>query len=434
LRALSDDYRNLCVNPFVALSFPGARADEQRRVAANYARRSIPATVLDAANCAAVGSAGRRPPTARLRIGYLSADYRNHPVGLIIPQVIELHDRSRVEVFGYSMGVDDGSEIRRRLQAAFDHFVDIGDCSVRETAERVRSDGIDILIDLSGWTSDGRPEALALRCAPVQVNWLGYAGTMGHARIADYLLGDPVVTPLQDALCYCERIVHLPHCYLPADTTIELGAPPSRCEAGLPEDGFVFCSFNNSYKFNPQVFDLWCRLLREIDGSCLWLSQPTDTAADRLRREADRRGVDPARLVFATRVESRRDHLSRLQLADLALDPFPYNSHSTGIDVLWAGVPMVALLGDTFPGRVGASLLRAAGLPELVANSPDEYCEIARALASDPLRLLHVRNRLAAGRGHCPLFDMPGFVRALEEVYFAMWENFLCSTRAILIE
>ena len=423
LRALSDDYLDLCDNPFVVLSFTGSSAEEQRRVAANYARRSIPASVLDAADGAALDSADRRPPTARLRIGYLSADYRNHPVGLIMPQVIELHDRSRVEVFGYSMGVDDGSEIRRRLQAAFDHFVDIADCSVRETAERVRSDGIDILVDLSGWTSDGRPEALALRCAPVQVNWLGYAGTLGHARLADYLLGDPVVTPLQDAPCYCERIVHLPHCYLPADTTIELGAPPLRREAGLPEDGFVFCSFNNSYKFNPQVFDLWCCLLREIDGSCLWLSQPADTAADRLRSEAQHRGVDPARLIFATRVESRRDHLSRLQLADLALDPFPYNSHSTGIDVLWAGVPMVALLGDTFPGRVGASLLRAAGLPELVASSPDEYHAIARALANDPQRLLQLRNRLAADRRHCPLFDMPGFVRALEDVYRRMWDD-----------
>ncbi len=425
LRVLSHDYRDLCDNPFVILSLPGASAEEQRRVAANYARRSIPASVLDAADCAAVDIDGaeRRPPTARLRIGYLSADYRNHPVGLIMPQVIELHDRSRVEVFGYSMGVDDGSEIRRRLQAAFDHFVDIADCSVRETAERVRNDGIDILVDLNGWTSDGRPEALALRCAPVQVNWLGYAGTLGHARLADYLLGDPVVTPLHDAPCYCERIIHLPHCYLPADTTIELGAPPSRLEAGLPEHGFVFCSFNNSYKFNPQVFDLWCHLLREIDGSCLWLSQPADTAADRLRSEAERRAVDPARVIFASRVESRRDHLSRLQLADLALDPFPYNSHSTGIDVLWAGVPMVVLLGDTFPGRVGASLLRAAGLPELVATSPDEYYEIARSLASDPQRLLQLRNRLAADRRHCPLFDMPRFVRALEDVYHRMWDD-----------
>ncbi|EXI83866.1 MAG: putative O-linked N-acetylglucosamine transferase, SPINDLY family [Candidatus Accumulibacter sp. BA-94] len=164
-------------------------------------------------------------------------------------------------------------------------------------------------------------------------------------------------------------------------------------------------------------------MLREIDGSCLWLSQPAETAADRLRSEAQRRGVDPPRLIFARRVESRRDHLSRLQLADLALDPFPYNSHSTGIDVLWAGVPMVALLGDTFPGRVGASLLRAAGLPELVASSPDEYCEIARALASDPQRLLQLRNRLAADRRHCPLFDMPGFVRALEDVYRRMWDD-----------
>jgi protein O-GlcNAc transferase len=302
----------------------------------------------------------RGGPGSRLRIGYLSADYKTHPVGQIMPQVIELHDRSKVEVFGYSMGVDDHSEIRKRLSAAFDHFVDLRDCSVIETAERVRADEIDILIDLNGWTADGRLEALALRAAPVQVTWLGYAGTTGHPKLADYLLGDPVVTPLQHEHCYTETLAHLPNCYLPADTSIALGPPPSRRAAGLPDEGFVFCSFNNSYKFNPQVFDLWCRLLSDTGGEL-----PVVEPAGRWRRRtacarnSSVRGVDPARLIFAPRVEARADHLSRLQLADLALDPFPYNSHSTGLDVLWAGVPMVALLGDTFPGRVGASLLRA---------------------------------------------------------------------------
>ena len=423
LRSLSDDYRQLTDNPFVLLSFPGTTSEEQQRVASNYARYSAHSAIVDAEGIQWARDAVAPGSAKRMRLGYLSADYHNHPVGLIIPEVIELHDRSRVEVFGYSMGPDDGSEIRRRLCAGFDHFVDLADCSIRETVRRIRADAIDILIDLCGWTSQGRPEALALRCAPVQVNWLGYAGTMGHPKLADYLLGDPVVTPAADQPHYTETLAHLPHCYLPADTTAALAEPPSRKEAGLPEEGFVFCSFNASYKFNPLLFDLWCCLLREIDGSCLWLSQPAGTAADRLRSEVEHRGVDPARLIFATRVESRRDHLSRLQLADLALDPFPYNSHSTGTDVLWGGVPMVALLGDTFPGRVGASLLRAAGLPELVASSPDEYCEIARALASDPQRLLQLRNRLAADRRHCPLFDMPGFVRALEDVYRRMWDD-----------
>jgi protein O-GlcNAc transferase len=324
--------------------------------------------------------------------------------------------------------------IRQRLRAAFDHFVDLRDCSVIETAERIRADEVDILIDLHGWTADGRPEALALRCAPVQVNWLGYAGTVGHPKLADYLLGDPVVTPLSHAHCYTETLAHLPNCYLPADSTIALAAPPLRRDAGLPEEGFVFCSFNNSYKFNPQVFDIWCRLLLETGDSCLWLSQPGGTAHDRLRKEAESRGVDPARVIFAPRVESKADHLSRLQLADLALDPFPYNSHSTGIDVLWAGVPMVALLGDTFPGRVGASLLHAAGLDELVVGSTDEYYRLALALARTPERLRALRRQLVEQRNRCPLFDMPRFVRSLEEVYFRMWDSALSGAeRAALV-
>ena len=432
LRSLSADYQSLTENPFVLLSFPGVSGEEQRRVALNYARHAIPASVLDAADLAGPASRRGELRQERLRIGYLSADYRNHPVGLIMPQVIELHDRARVEVFAYSLGPDDQSAIRARLRTAFDHFVDLVDCSVSETAERIRADAIDILIDLGGWTADGRPEALALRCAPLQVNWLGYAGTLGHAKLADYLLGDPVVTPLAHAPYYSETIAQLPHCYLPADSTIGPGAPPSRQDAGLPAEGFVFCSFNNSYKFNPQVFDLWCRLLRESEGSCLWLSQPGGSGQERLQKEAQARAVDPARLVFAPRVESRVAHLSRLQLADLAPDPFPYKSHSTGIDVLWAGVPMVALLGDTFPGRVGASLLRAVGLDELIAQSAEEYCQLALALAHKPQRLSELRARLVGGRSRCPLFAMPQFVRSLEDVYFRMWNQHLQGSQEAL--
>lgn len=434
LRSLTADYRSLTSNPFVILSFPGITSEEQRSVASNFARCNIPASVLDAPDPALAGRREEPARRSRLRIGYLSADYRNHPVGQIMPQVIELHDRARVEVFGYSLGVDDQSAIRKRLRAAFDHFVDLRDCSVIETADHIRADEVDILIDLHGWTADGRPEALALRCAPVQVNWLGYAGTVGHPKLADYLLGDPVVTPLSHAYCYTETLAHLPNCYLPADSTIALAAPPLRRDAGLPEEGFVFCSFNNSYKFNPQVFDIWCRLLLETGDSCLWLSQPGGTAHDRLRKEAESRGVDPARVIFAPRVESKADHLSRLQLADLALDPFPYNSHSTGIDVLWAGVPMVALLGDTFPGRVGASLLHAAGLDELVVGSTDEYYRLALALARTPERLRPLRRQLVEQRNRCPLFDMPRFVRSLEEVYFRMWDSALSGAeRAALV-
>ncbi|MCP5248791.1 MAG: tetratricopeptide repeat protein [Candidatus Accumulibacter sp.] len=433
LRALSADDRSLADNPLVALSFPGVTSAEQGRIAASFARRNIPTSVLAAADVVWPPREKAAGQGTRLRIAYLSADFRDHAVGRIMPQVIELHDRSRVEVFGYSMAIDDHSAVRQRLAGAFDQFVDLLPCSVRETAQRIRADRIDILIDLHGWTAGGRPEALALRCAPVQVNWLGYAGTLGHPKLADYLLGDAVVTPLHEQAHYTEALAHLPHCYLPADTAIDLRPPPSRADAGLPTEGFVFCSFNNSYKFNPAVFDLWCRLLRELPDSCLWLSQPGGSAEERLRQEAQARAVDPARIVFAPRVASRLDHLSRLQLADLALDPFPYNSHSSAIDVLWAGVPMVALLGETFPGRVGASVLRAARLDELIAGSPDDYCRIALALARDRQRLQALRATLADDKRACPLFDMPRFVGALEDVYFRMWEQHLQGVRAALV-
>jgi len=433
LRSLSVDDRSLADNPLVALSFPGVTSEEQRRIASSFARHNIPTSVLEAPDVVWPTREPLQGGRAALRIGYLSADYRDHAVGRIMPQVIELHDRSRVEIFGYSIGIDDHSAVRQRLASAFDHFVDLLDCSVLETAQRIRGDRVDILVDLHGWTAGGRPEALALRCAPVQVNWLGYAGTLGHPKLADYLLGDAVSTPVQDQGHYTETLAHLPDCYLPADTTITLSHPPSRTDAGLPAEGFVFCSFNNSYKFNPGVFDTWCRLLRELPDSCLWLSQPGGSAVERLRDEAQTRGVDPARIIFAPRVASRLEHLSRLQLADLALDPFPYNSHSSGIDVLWAGVPMVALLGDTFPGRVGASLLRAAGLEELIAASPEAYCQLVLALARDAQRLRALRATLADNKRSCPLFDMPRFVRSLEDVYFRMWDSHLQGVRTALV-
>jgi protein O-GlcNAc transferase len=433
LRSLSTDERSLADNPFVALSFPGVTSAEQRRIAASFARHNIPTSVLEAPDVVWPTPEVLQGENGRLRIAYLSADFRDHAVGRIVPRVIELHDRSRVEVFGYSIGIDDKSYVRQRLVTGFDHFVDLLECSVLETALRIRADRIDILIDLNGWTAGGRPEALALRCAPIQVNWLGYAGTLGHPRLADYLLGDAVATPAKEQVHYTETLAHLPNCYLPADTAGELSAPPSRADAGLPAKGFVFCSFNNSYKFNPRVFDIWCRLLRELPDSCLWLSQPGGSAQERLQREVQARDVEPARLIFAPRLETTLEHLSRLQLADLALDPFPYNSHSSGIDVLWAGVPMVTLLGDTFPSRVGASLLRAAGLEELIAPSPDAYFQLALVLARDTPRLRALRGRLLENKRGCPLFDMPRFVRSLEDVYFRMWDGHLQGGRTALV-
>ena len=408
-------------SPFAALSFPGFNGGDYKRIAETHARNVISPYVYKA------GTEWRAPEVQtgkrRLKIGYLSADFRYHPVGFIIPELIERHNRDRVEVTAYSIGVDDNSEIRARLKRAFDRFVDLKADSIPQMIERIRQDNIDILVDLQGWTSDARPELLALRCAKTHVNWLGYAGTMGHPQLADYIIGDPIVTPLDHAGHFSESIAQLPHSYLPADTTRKLQPPPSRTDQGLPEDGFVFCSLNNSYKFNPGNFDVWCRLLREVAGSVLWLSRPNENAVTNLRKEAARRGIEPGRLLFARRVESPTDHLARIQIADLALDTFPYNSHSSGVDTLWAGVPMVTLVGDSFAGRVGASLLKAAGLDELVTTNIETYFDTALMLARNPQMLSSLRNRLTASRETSPLFDMAQFASAMEDIFEQMSKN-----------
>jgi len=410
-------------NPFSLFSLPGVTAREHRRFAEAHAEAMVvfparQAVAADAAPAAQAAEAGRR-----LRIAYLSADFRNHPVGYVLPEVIERHDRQQFEIVAYSMKPDDGSEIRQRLMAAFDRFVAIDDLSDPEAARRIREDGIDILVDLQGWTAYDRAQLLALRPAPLQLEWLGFAGTLGDSRLADYLIGDPVVTPQSEAEYYAESIAQLPGCYLPADTTRPVGSPPSRDEAGLPAEGFVFCSFNANYKFNPDVFDLWCSILAACPGSVLWLSRPGELAQANLLREAEQRGIAGSRIIFAPRIDDYAQHLSRLSLADLALDPFPYNSHSTGIDTLWAGVPLLTLLGDTFPGRVGASLLKAAGLDELVTRSAADYASLAIDLYRDSGRLNSLRGRVSAARRRSSLFDMQGFTRDLEDLYLRLWEN-----------
>ncbi len=426
LRNLSGSFNTPVGNPFISLFCPKIDRREQLLIASSHVIEFIPKQFLESKFVFSEPSAlnGRR-----LKVAYLSADFRTHPVGFIIPQVIELHDRSRIEVFGYSIGVDDGSDIRRRLLSAFDTFVDMQHASVTQLVQRIRDDKIDILVDLQGWTSSGRPEVLALRAAPIQVNWLGYAGTMGSGHLADYLIGDQVVTPLEHAENYAECLALLPGAYLPADNSLVIPAEPLREREGLPQEKFIYCSFNNSYKFNPEVFDAWCRLLRRAENSCLWLSSPAGDGAGRLKMEACKRDVDPDRIVFASRVESRIEHLARLKLADVALDPFPYNSHSTGIDVLWAGVPMVSLLGNTFPGRVGASLLKNVGLGDLIADCVAEYEEIALSLYQDQAKLKELRTRLASGRIEASLFDSVKFASSLEKIYFSMWRNYVAGKK-----
>ena len=364
---------------------------------------------------------GERYAHDRIRIAYASYDFREHVVARQVAGVIEHHDRTRFETTALSLYPGAPDAMQDRLRSAFERFIDVGNRSDREAAGLLRDLEIDILVDLTGLTRGGRMGIFACRPAPIQVNWLGCPGTLG-VEYFDYIIGDRIVTPEEHQAHYAERIVRLPECYLPNDAKRPTaGRAPARGEAGLPDTGFVFCSFNASYKFRPLVFDVWMRLLLAVEGSVLWLRSGNSTVVDNLRREAAHRGVPPERLVFAPQVERIEDHLVRQGLADLFLDTLPYNAHATASDALWAGLPVLTCLGGALPGRVGASLLAAAGLPELVTRSLEEYEALAASLALEPGRLRKIRDRLARNRAACPLFDTARFTRHIEAAYEQMW-------------
>jgi protein O-GlcNAc transferase len=406
------------IAPFSLLSLDraveGGMALLQRRAALQYARGSF-AGALERPLVAA----GSHPQRERLRIGYLSADFHEHATMHLLGGVLAAHDRKRFAVHGYSYGraVDD---TRRRAVQACEVFHDLATQSDAEAAEQIASDGIDILVDLKGYTQNARMRISARRPAPVIVSWLGYPGTLGEPRLADYIVGDPIVTPLADAAHYSETLALMPHCYQPNDRERAIGPRPGRTETGLPERGFVFCSFNQNYKLSPDVFDDWCRLLAGTPDSVLWLLVPDSAAQANLRREAEARGIRADRLVFAPHLPPVA-HLGRLQLADLALDTFPYGSHTTGSDALWAGVPLITRTGKTFASRVAASLLHAVGLPELATGSREAYVALALGLAREPESLAELRSRLGARRLDAPLFDTARFTRDLERLYLAIW-------------
>jgi len=352
---------------------------------------------------------GERYGHRRLRLGYLSADYCQHPVALLLAKVIEGHDRARFEVLGFSTGPDDGSAIRTRMAKAFDQFIDLRGRGAAESAGLIRRLEVDILVDLTGHTEGDHFAILNYRPAPVQVNWLGYPGTDGAPSL-DYVLADRVVAPPGHETFFSEKIVRLPDCYFPTAYD-PAPAAPSRAEAGLPElpsdsvgNGFVFASFNNSWKITRPVFAVWLRLLGAVPGSALWLLDANDAFQGNLRRAASAAGIDPARLIFAPRTDAD-SHLARQQLADLMLDTSPYNGHMTTSDALWVGVPLVTMLGTAFAGRVAASQLETLGLPELITSSLEDYEALALALAKDPARLAALRAKLAAARMSSPLFD-----------------------------
>lgn len=360
-------------------------------------------------------------PSRRIRIGYLSSDFYGHATSFLAVEMFERHDRSKFEVFGYSHSVDDNTDMRRRVVASFDHFIEVGPMTNAEIARRIYNDGIDIIVDLKGYTQGTRSDLLALRPAPVQVNFLGYPGSMG-ADFMDYIIGDRFVTPLAAARDYDEKIVQLPHSYQPNDSRRKIAeAVPSRTACGLPEQGFVFCCFNNTYKITPAIFSIWMRLLDQVPGSVLWLYEANPAARDNLIYEAAKFAIDPERIVFAPNMFVH-DHLARQTNADLFLDTLPYNAHTTASDALWAGVPIVTCMGESFAARVAASLLNAVGLPELVTTSLADYEALALSLARDPERIAALKAHLANVRTTAPLFDAELYTRGIEKAYLRMHE------------
>lgn len=400
-------------SPFKVLALGGTLA-QQKRYADRWARHLIESGAVRLWSAADDRTSGG----GRIRIAYLSSDFHEHATTYLMSELIERHDRSRFEVIAYSYGTSQKGAAGERIATAFDRFVDIASMSNAAAARAIHADGIDILVDLKGYTKDSRSDILAWRPAPVQVNYLGYPGTLGDG-LADYIIADKVIAPMADQPYFSERIVQLPHCYQPNDTKRHISAPPPRAACGLPEGAFVFCSFNNSYKLTPQIFDIWMRLLAAVPRSVLWLFEPNRHVAGNLRHEAAARGVDPDRLVFAPRL-TLTEHLGRHAHADLFLDSLPVNAHTTASDALWAGLPVLTMPGDSFVGRVAASLNYAAGLPELVAGSIEEYEALAIRLATEPGLLAGYRDRLVADRRTSPLFDIERYTRNIEAAYARM--------------
>ena len=370
-----------------------------------------------------LGSIPKRARSPKIRIGYYSADFHNHATTWLMAELFERHDRSRFELIGFSFGPDRQDEMRQRVSASFDQFIDVRMKSDQEVAQLSRLLGIDIAVDLKGYTQDNRMGIFSYRAAPVQVSYLGYPGTVG-APYMDYLIADRTLVPEHSQEHYSEKIVYLPGSYQVNDRKRRISERIyTKAEVGLPEQGFVFCCFNNNYKITPVMFDSWVRILNAVPGSVLWLFEDNATAAANLRKEAEQRGLDTTRLVFAKRMELS-EHLARHRLADLFLDTLPCNAHTTASDALWAGLPVLTQAGESLAARVAASLLNALGLPELIAETQAQYETLAIELARNPARLSALKERLQQKRLTAPLFDTDLYTRNLEAAYSAMYERY----------
>lgn len=399
------------IEPFAYLAIAGS-AQSQRRCAEIYGARFKAAPLLP--------RAAPRCTDGKIRVGYVAGEFRHHATGFLMVGLFELHDRNRFELFAFDKGGDDGSDVRQRMNRAFDEIVDIRGMDDETAGAAIRARDIDLLIDLNGFTGMARPGIFAARPAPLQINYQIFPGTLAMSCF-DYVIADRIVIPPEHEAHYSEKVVCLPDSYQVNDSKRQIANhTPTRAECGLPEQAFVFCCFNNNYKITPPVFDVWMRLLAKIDGSVLWLLEDNPDASLNLRREAVARGVAADRLVFAPRLELAH-HLARHRCADLFLDTLPCNAHTSASDALWAGLPVLTCLGAAFPGRVAASVLTAAGLPELIARDLARYEECALTLARSPATLAELRDRLARTRTTCALFDTARHYRHLEAAYVAIW-------------
>jgi predicted O-linked N-acetylglucosamine transferase (SPINDLY family) len=363
------------------------------------------------------------PADRKIRIGYFSADFHMHPVSMLAVRMFELHDRSQFEIFAFSMGLPSRDPLRLRVESSVDHFINIREMNDFEVINFTREHGLDIAVDMTGYTADGRPAIFALRAAPIQINYLGFSGTMG-AKFMDYIIGDPVLIPPEHDEGYTEKVIRLPDTYMPSDPTRTISSASAvRAAHGLPETGFVFCGFNNPNKLCPPHFDIWMRILIAVPDSVIWMSSASAMTQDNLRKEAKQRGVDPARLIFASRVPDWADHLARHAAADLFLDTLPHNAHATANDALWGGLPVLTALGESYAGRVGSSLSCAAGMNELVTRDLVEYERLAIEIAQTPGRSRALKDKLAQNLKTAPIFDVERYTRNIEKAFRTLLDH-----------
>jgi len=404
------------INPFVFLSF----VDDpllHKKCASTFLQNKFPRDDV-------LGAIARPGKKDKIRIGYFSADFHNHATTYLIAEMLELHDKDRFEIHAFSFGPDVSDEMRQRCVRAVEHFHDVTDLSDQAVAQFARDQNIDIAVDLKGFTQDGRMGIFALRAAPIQISYLGYPGTTG-ADYIDYVVADPVVIPETHQNFYTEKIIYLPNSYQVNDSKRAISKKLfSKSELRLPEEGFIFCCFNANYKITESIFESWCRILKKVDGSVLWLFEGNPKAKENLIKEANRRGIDSNRLIFSGRIENS-EHLARQCLADLFLDTLPYNAHTTSSDALWAGLPVLTLLGESFASRVSASLLTAIGLPELITETQKDYESLAIELATNKQKFSFIKKQLVANRSIRPLFNASLFTRHIEAAYDKAYQRYI---------